>query len=1162
VVRLLNAISLAIVLLGVARPVASAEKGVKIPDVWRGIPDGVLDTGRGYAWYRCWFELPADWPVDSTELFLEAVDDAREAYIDGERVAAIGQFPPAYRSGLGDNEFFALPAGLLRRGSRHLLAIRVYYDRDCRTGFNVAPPALFGGSYGIRFQGDWQLLVGDQADWGAARGAGEPARDLIRTGTAPAADLRRSLKKLADEVGPLAPRDALARMQVPDDLELQLVLSEPQISQPLFMTFDARGRMWLVEYRQYPNPAGLKMVSRDKFLRTVYDKVPPAPPNHFPGDDRVTIHEDTDHDGIYDRHTTFVDRLSLATSVAVDHDGAWVLNPPYLLFYPDRDHDDRPDGDPEVHLEGFGIEDSHSIANSLRWGPDGWLYAAQGSTVSAEIRRPDDRRNVVHSMGQLIWRYHPRLRRYEIFAEGGGNTFGVEIDDKGRCFSGHNGGDTRGFHYVQGGYSQKGFGKHGPLSNPFAFGYFAPMSHHAVQRFTHNFVIYQADALPAQYAGRLFGVGPLQSHVVMSDFMPDRSTFKSKDVGLAISTADTWCRPVDIKVGPEGAIYVADLYEQRIDHASHYQGRVDKASGRVYRLQAKGARPVPATDWTKADSGQLIRALAERNPWVRQTAARQLAVRDDAALDQQLPPLLANSTQTGSLEALWALHGRGRLREDLLKLALAHTDAQVRVWAVRLACDEGEISADLLSQLRDLAYRDPNVEVRCQLACSARRLPAEQGLALVRPLAARDEDQNDPLIPLLLWWCLEANADRARPAVVDFWKEPQLWRLPIARQHLIARQLRRFAQAGSRGDLLTCAELLALAPDPDSARLAMAGFEEAFQGRSLREIPVELAQAIARAGGASLPLRVRQGEEQAIAEALAKLEDAATDAGLKVQLVDTLGQMQLPAARATLMRIATDKGNDTVRAAALSALLGYDGDDLAAAIIKALPAMSADTRLVAQSVLASRRPWSRQLLAAVDSGQLAKDSVGTPMLKKLLLHTDPEIESLVKKNFGDIQGTTTRKMLELVERYTQIIGTGSGNPYAGRQVYRASCGKCHILFEDGGRIGPDLTAYKRDDLKRMLLNVVNPSAEIREGFENYLVRTEDGKALTGFVTDQDSQVVVLKGIDGQSVVVPRTEIEEMRVQPTSLMPEELLKPFSDQQVRDLFAYLRATQPLP
>ena len=267
-----------------------------------------------------------------------------------------------------------------------------------------------------------------------------------------------------------------------------------------------------------PFPAGLKMVSHDGVWRAVYDKVPPPPPHHFRGKDKITIHEDTDGDGVFDRHKTFLDGLNIATAVARGRGGVWVLNPPYLLFYPDRDNDDVPDGDPEVHLQGFGLEDTHSVVNSLLWGPDGWLYAAQGSTVTGHVTRPGLERGKepVHSMGQLIWRYHPETRRYEVFAEGGGNAFGVEIDAKGRIYSGHNGGDTRGFHYVQGGYYQKGFNKHGPLSNPYAFGYFPAMKHNRVPRFTHTFVIYEADALPERYRGLLFGVAPLLNHVVMS----------------------------------------------------------------------------------------------------------------------------------------------------------------------------------------------------------------------------------------------------------------------------------------------------------------------------------------------------------------------------------------------------------------------------------------------------------------------------------------------------------------------------------------------------------------------------------------------------------------------------------------------------------------------
>ena len=154
-----------------------------------------------------------------------------------------------------------------------------------------------------------------------------------------------------------------------------------------------------MEYRQYPDIAGLKMLSRDTFLRSVYDKVPPAPPNHDKGTDRISIHEDTDGDGVYDKHRIFVDELNLASSFAIGRGGVYVTNPPYLLFYPDKDKDDIPDGDPEVLLEGFGIEDSHSVINSLRFGP-GWL-AVRGSGQHGDRRCKEARQQ--RSAGAIAW---------------------------------------------------------------------------------------------------------------------------------------------------------------------------------------------------------------------------------------------------------------------------------------------------------------------------------------------------------------------------------------------------------------------------------------------------------------------------------------------------------------------------------------------------------------------------------------------------------------------------------------------------------------------------------------------------------------------------------------------------------------------------------------
>ena len=440
--------------------------------------------------------------------------------------------------------------------------------------------------------------------------------------------------------GGLTPGESLEKMQVADDLRLDQLLSEPTVRQPVFLNFDERGRMWVVQYIQYPHPAGLKIVSHDQYWRNVYDRVPPAPPNHFVGKDKITLHEDTDGDGTYDKHKTFVDGLNMVTAVEHGRGGRWVLNPPYLLFYPDADRDDVPDGDPVVHLAGFGLEDSHSIANSLRWGPDGWLYGAQGSTVTANIVRPGMNDKPIYSQGQNIWRYHPGQRKYEVFAEGGGNAFGVEIDSVGRVFSGHNGGNTRGFHYPQGGYLRKGFTKHGPLSNPYAFGYFEGMPHHDVERFTHNFVIYNGGTLPTNYAGKLLGIEPLQGRVVLADFEPIGSSFRTTDVARPLTSEDDWFKPVDIKVGPDGGVYVCDWYDGQVNHYKNHEGNIDPDNGRIYRLQAKAVEGFESFDLATATTDELVDYLSHSNRWFRRTALRVIGDRkDESAIPRLQSPV-------------------------------------------------------------------------------------------------------------------------------------------------------------------------------------------------------------------------------------------------------------------------------------------------------------------------------------------------------------------------------------------------------------------------------------------------------------------------------------------------------------------------------------------
>ncbi|WP_166823029.1 PVC-type heme-binding CxxCH protein [Thalassoroseus pseudoceratinae] len=1125
-----------------------------VPGAWEENDPKKLGEYDGFAWYRSWVTIPKAWKTRDVELLVSEVGDVHEVYLNGQRIGSAGAFPPNYTDGSAENPRHKVPSSAILAGKNNLLAIKVY-DRDGHGGFLGQAPVLLSGDQGIALNGQWEFHTGDDPAWKDGPAALTTTAIFWRV-----MSLGDALRT-AQRTGAIPPEKAVETFTTPDDLAIDLLLAEPDVRQPLNMTFDERGRMWVIQYLQYPYPEGLKILSKDKFWRSVYDKVPDPPPHGPKGADKITIHEDTDGDGTFDKHKTFVEGLNIASSCLVGRGGVWVLNPPYLLFYPDKDQDDIPDGDPEVHLSGFGMEDTHSVANSLTWGPDGWIYGGQGSTVSGHIKKPGDDKNVTHSMGQIIWRYHPEKKIYEIFAEGGGNTFGVEIDAHGRTFSGHNGGNTRGFHYVQGGYYRKGFGKHGPLSNPFTFGYFEHIKHHNVPRFTHNFVIYEDRSLPEAYRENLFGIEPLQGRVVRTDISTLGSTFQSKDIGFPVTTTDRQFRPVDIKVGPDGAIYLADFYEPQISHREHFSGQIDKSNGRVFRLRSADYQGYPTQNLGELSSKELVEMLKHPSKWFRREALRLLGDRKDEAIIPLLSQGIDGNDKDYALECLWALHQTVGLDDATLLKAFQHQNPHVRLWAVRLACDDHTVSTQVAYAMAELAKKESNVEVRSQLACSARRLTTENCLRIITQLIQHDEDEDDPHVPLLLWWAIEAHAEKDREAIVGMFANESVWARPLVENVLAGRLMQRYASAGKRSDLLTCAELFAYAPNKNATAKLLAGFEKAFQGRSLSGLPEELTKAIANAGGGSLALNVRLGDQSAVNTALERISNPKTPIAERIELARIFGEIDQPTSVPVLLGALKSVDNEEFQQTVLAALPRYSDERIGRDVLGLYESFSAPVQTAAQGLLASRAKWAKMLVDAVANEKIPTESVSPDLVRRMTLHRDEKLAASIKSIWPSLKGASDAQMQARIAELAAILENQGGDPSAGKKLYATSCGKCHILFGEGGRIGPALTTYNRDDTLRILLNVVNPSAEIREGFESYLVLTDDGRTASGFLFDQDNRVVVLRGVDGQSVTIERDQIIEMIKQPKSLMPEGLLKSLSKDEIRNLFAYLRSAQPL-
>ena len=906
--------------------------------------------------------------------------------------------------------------------------------------------------------------------------------DLDIAGNDAVRDHIRRFKGRGETVGagagakPLSPHESLNRFRLADGLTMSLAIAEPDVRQPVCLNFDGRGRMWVVQYLQYPFPAGLKVLKYDEHLRAVFDKVPAAPPNHVRGADKVTIYEDRDKDGYYEWQKDFVTGLNIATSALKRPDGVWVMNPPYLLFYPDKDGNDEPDGPPEVRLEGFGLEDTHAVANSLAWGPDGWLYGAQGSTCTATIRG-------IRFLGQAIWRYRPETDEFELFAEGGGNTFCVTFDRKGRLFSGTNWGNQRGLYFVQGGYYVKGWGKHGPLTNPHAYGFFNHMPHDGDQaRFSHSLVIYEGDALPEKYYGKMFSLVPLQNRVQISELIPDGSSYKTRDTARAVETDDKWFRPVDIKTGPDGAIYIADWYDVRLTHVDP-RDDWDRSNGRIYRL-----------------------------------AGRSAALRTAAATN-------ANA----------------------LRLAEPRSDA---IWQVRLIGDKKKASASERERLVEMARYDTDPQVRSQLASSARRLPVNDGLAIVSELLKRDEDIKDPHIPLLLWWAIENKAVAHKAEVSRMFLNKDVWAQPMAGEHIMHRLVQRYA---AEGDLELVAKFMANAPDDARRQRLLMAVGEAYKGRKLERTPRTLRDEIAKvSGNVPLKLRLGMGNAEDVKAGIRLAEDDAADKSQRIEMIEALGNMSM--ATDALLRLATTDRSHSVRKAALQALQNFDEPRVGRDLLAAYPQLQKEESVRARALdLLSRRPeWSRQLMAAIDAQTVKREEVPFDAIQRIRLHDD----AAATKIWGAVRQSSQEKERRMRE-VAALLSDPHGDAIRGKQLFAQACATCHKLHGEGASLAPDLTGYERDNLQFWLLAIIDPSAGIREEYTNFELETKDDLLLTGFITERGANSVTIEDGEQGRVAIPKVRIKSLKASAISRMPEGLLDTLSERQIQDLFAYLRS-----
>jgi len=955
----------------------------------------------------------------------------------------------------------------------------------------------------------------------------------------------------------LPPAEALRRMKVADGFTVKLFASEPDIRQPLTMSFDERGRMWVIQYLQYPNPAGLKAVKVDQYLRTKYDKLPEPPPRGPKGADRITICEDSDGDGRADKFKDFVTGLNLASGLAIGHGGVFVVQPPYLLFYPDRNRDDVPDTNPIVLLTGFGMEDAHAFANSLTWGPDGWLYGAQGSTVTANIR------GIAFQQG--IWRYHPLTKEFELFSEGGGNTWGLDFDEDGNVIAGTNWGEQIALHQVQGAYYVKGFSKHGPLHNPYTFGYFEhiPYKNFKGGHVTTGGIIYQGGSFPARFNNRYIAANLLANAVYWHVLEPKGSSFTGHFGGELMTTDDHSFRPIDCATGPDGSVFVADWYDQRATHVDP-QDNWDRATGRIYKLEAQGTKPVKAFNLSKLSSKELLKLLADPNDWYARQARCLLAERRDAKVISALHKNIFEAKNDRlALQSLWALYVSGGFDDTLATKLLNHPDHSIRTWTVRLLGETRRVSMSIHLQLVMLARTERSPIVRNQLACTAKRLSGDQGLEIIHGLLLHSEDTSDPQIPLLLWWAIEDKVSSDGFEVLDLFAEPKHWTLPIVHQHILERLARRYASENDERGFVTCAGLLDMAPDQASVALLLQGVEKAFEGRGLTQVPPALEKSLTKLWNQGTPdltlirFALRLGYAPASTQALEIVSDRKAPETDRTSLIEILGQAGRTECVPVLENLLGPAEPKSIQTAALSALQRFTDPQIAGKVLALYPQMPSELRKSARSLLFSRPVWAREFLQAVEAGRIAANEVPVDQARQIALHRDAQLDRHVEKLWGKIRPEPEGVKRARIGGIVSILGQAKGEPARGRELFVKNCAVCHTLFGEGNTVGPELTGADRKNRDFLLTNLVDPSAYIRAEYVSYNAEMKDGRALNGLMVESTPTTVTLLDASNKRTVLNRTEIKELNDSAVSLMPEGLLDTLEPQQIRDLIAYLQS-----
>ncbi len=968
----------------------------------------------------------------------------------------------------------------------------------------------------------------------------------------------------------LAAEQAAAAMQVPEGFEVTVCAAEPDVKQPIAMAIDDRGRTWIAEAYEYPQCA-----EGDQ------------------GRDRILVFEDTTGDGRFDSRKIFAEGLNLVSGLEVGFGGVWVGAAPYLMFIPDANGDDVPDGDPQILLDGWGYHDTHETLNAFCWGPDGWLYGCHGVFTHSKVGKPGTPEAERTPINAGIWRYHPTRHEFEVFAHGTSNPWGVDFNEHGEAFATacvipHL------YHIIPGARYQRQAGQHFNTNTYDDIRTIADHLHY-LGATPHSgngksdevggghahagAMIYQGGAWPAEYQGALFMNNIHGQRLNMDLLMPKGSGYVGTHGPDFLKTGDMASQILNMRYGPDGQVTMIDWYDMQACHRREVEVH-DRSNGRVYKISYRGGERESDSEQARVNLAELSDLeLAElclnTNDWYVRHARRLLQERaakaqiDAAAVNRLFDIATSHPDDTRRLRASWAHHVVQPFGSRMVGQLLQDASPHVRGWTVRLVAEQMQYRLDgqMLDRLAAMSARDDSPVVRLAIASVANRLPLSARWDIVEALAMHAEDVADHNLPLMVWYVMEplANEDPDRALAVAI-KAGET--IPLLREFM----LRRLGGTGSVEALNRLVAGLNVAQTPELQLTYLTAIRNAIRGQRRVQPPAgweRLKMKLDGAGDetvrrAAIGLALTFGDESAANELEKSLVDSHSSDDIRLHALESLLAARHPGLDRVLLDIAMgDEVSSELRQAAIRALAPYKNDQIGPALVDVYERLNASERRSAIATLCGRAGTARQLLDAIDAGRIAASDLTADFARQVEYLGDTHVSKQLADVWGQVRESSADKT-DVMRAYKKLIANESlpkPDLAFGRAIFAKTCQRCHQLYGVGQNLGPELTGSNRANIDYLLENIVDPSAVMAREYRQSIFLTEDDQLITGIVREENERAVTLQTADA-IIVLPQTEIAERKVSEQSMMPENQLSQFSEHEIRSLIAYLRHDSQTP